>query len=83
MASAAETGSSRARSDAELARAAARSFAAFAPRGEPLTPRVCDTGREETLELPAAAVRLLVEIVETMAAGRTVTVLARETELTT
>jgi excisionase family DNA binding protein len=45
--------------------------------------RVRDAGQEETLELPAGAVKLLMAILEDMAAGRAVTLVPRNAELTT
>ena len=45
--------------------------------------RVRDAGQEETIELPAGAVRLLVEILEDMASGRAVTIVPQNAELTT
>ena len=48
-----------------------------------MTLRVRDDGREETIELPASAVRLLVEILEDMASGHAVTIVPQNAELTT
>jgi excisionase family DNA binding protein len=71
------------REDVELARAAGRRLAALARRGRRLTLQLREAGREETVELPAAAVKLLAAILEEMAAGRAVAVAPREAELTT
>ena len=69
--------------DAELARASGQRLAPLARRGRPLTLRVRDAGREETIELPAGAVTLLMAILEDMASGRAVTVVPQNAELTT
>lgn len=67
----------------ELARASGQRLAPLARRGGPLTFRVRDTEQEETIELPAGAVKLLVEILEDMAAGQAVTIVPQNAELTT
>jgi excisionase family DNA binding protein len=71
------------REEVELARASGQRLAPLARLGRPLTLRVRDAGQEETIELPAGAVRLLVEILEDMASGRAVTIVPRNAELTT
>jgi len=71
------------KNDIELARNSGRTLARLARRDVPLTMRVRDAGQEETLELPAGAVKLLMAILEDMAAGRTVTLVPRNAELTT
>jgi excisionase family DNA binding protein len=71
------------RQDIELARASGQRLARLARRNRPLTMRVRDAGQEETLELPAGAVKLLMAILEDMAAGRAVTLVPRNAELTT
>ena len=67
----------------ELARASGQRLAHLARRGRPLTLRVRDTGEEETIELPAGAVKLLQAILEDMASGRAVTIVPQDAELTT
>lgn len=69
--------------DIELARASGQRLAPLARQGRPLTFRVRDEGQEETIELPAAAVKLLAEILEDMASGRAVTIVPQDAELTT
>lgn len=69
--------------EAELARASGQLLASLARRGRPLTVRVGDAEREETVELPAGAVKLLVDILEDMASGHAVSVVPRSAELTT
>ena len=66
----------------ELARASGQRLAPLARLGRPLTIRVRDSGREETIELPVEAVKLLVEILEDMASGRAVTIVSRNAEVT-
>jgi excisionase family DNA binding protein len=71
------------REEVELARASGQRLAPLARLGRPLTLGVRDAGREETIELPAGAVALLVEILEDMASGRAVTIVPQNAELTT
>ncbi len=68
--------------DVELARASGQRLAPLARRGRPLTLHVRDAG-EETIELPAGAVKLLQAILEDMASGRAVTIVPQNAELTT
>lgn len=70
-------------SDVELARTSGQRLAPFARLGRPVKVRVKDAGEEESIELPAGAVRLLVEILEDMAAGHAVTIVPQHAELTT
>jgi excisionase family DNA binding protein len=69
--------------DMELARASAQRMALLAHRGRPFTLRVCDAGEEETIELPAGAVKLLRTILEDMASGYAITIVRQNAELTT
>jgi len=55
----------------------------LARQGRPPTLRVRDSGGEEAIELPAGAVTLLMQILEDMAAGRAVTIVPLNAELTT
>jgi len=71
------------REDVERARTSGQRLAPLARRGQPLTLRVRDAGREETIELPAGAVSLLQAILEDMASGRAVTIVPQNAELTT
>lgn len=71
------------REEAELARISGQRLAPLARLGRPLTLRVRDTDREETIELPVGAVKLLVEILEDMASGRAVAIVPQNAELTT
>lgn len=69
--------------DAALARASGELLARYAGRRSPLTLRVRDADQEQPLELPAGAVALLKHILEAMAAGRGVTIIPENAELTT
>ena len=69
--------------DIERARASGRRLARLARRGYPLTLRVRAAGGEETLELPAGAVKLLQAILEDMASGQAVMIVPQNAELTT
>ena len=65
--------------EAALARVSGQHLSRFAARNSPLTLQV----EEEPLELPAAAVALLMDILEAMAAGRGVMIIPENAELTT
>jgi excisionase family DNA binding protein len=69
--------------DVELARTSGQRLAPYARREQPLALRVGDAGREETIELPARAVRLLQAILEDMASGRAIMIVPENAELTT
>jgi len=83
MATAASTSKPLSKAEVELARASSRRLAPLARSGRPLAMRVRHAGQEETIELPAGAVKLLVEILEDMASGRAVTIVPQNAELTT
>jgi excisionase family DNA binding protein len=69
--------------DAAVARSSGQLLSPFARRNRSLTLRVTDAGQEQPIELPAGAVAMLMEILEAMAAGRGVTVIPENAELTT
>jgi excisionase family DNA binding protein len=69
------------REEVELARKSGQQLAPLARRGRPLTVHVCDP--EETIELPAGAVKLLMAILEETASGHAVTIVPQNAELTT
>jgi excisionase family DNA binding protein len=69
--------------DASLARVSGQSLSRFARRQEPLTLKVKEAGQEQPIELPAGAVVILMEVLEAMAAGRGVTIIPENAELTT
>ena len=71
------------REDVERARASGQQLAQLARQGAPLTLRVRDAEQEQTIELPAGAVKLLQAILEDMASGRAVTIVPQSAELTT
>jgi excisionase family DNA binding protein len=83
MATATLTSVPPSKEDVELARASGQRLAPLARRGRPLTLRVRDAGKEETIDLPAAAVKLLQAILEDMASGRAVMIVPQNAELTT
>lgn len=69
--------------DASLARISGQSLSRFARRKKPLSLQVKEAGQEQPIELPAGAVAILMEVLEAMAAGRGVTVIPENAELTT
>lgn len=69
--------------EAALARRSGQNLSRFVAKGRPLTLRVTDAEQEQPIELPAGAVRMLMDILEAMAAGRGVTIIPENAELTT
>lgn len=69
--------------DASLARVSGQSLSRFARRQKPLSLKVTEAGQEQPIELPAGAVALLMDVLEAMAAGRGVTIIPENAELTT
>jgi len=69
--------------DAALARASGQLLSRFAQGHRPLMLRVRDAGQDQPLELPKGAAALLMDILEAMAAGRGVTLIPENAELTT
>jgi excisionase family DNA binding protein len=69
--------------DAALARASGQLLSRYARRHRSLTLRVRDADQDQPLELPTGAVALLMDILEAMAAGRGVTIIPENAELTT
>jgi excisionase family DNA binding protein len=69
--------------DATLARETSRLLAPRIGSKTPLRFRVGDASKEETLQLPASAVKMLVRILEEMSRGNTVTLIPVHAELTT
>ena len=70
-------------SDATLAKETGRMLAQRVRSASPLSFRVLDASKEETLRIPAPAVRMLVRILEEMARGNAVTLIPIHAELTT
>src|SRR5690349_17324579 len=69
--------------DASLARVSGQRLSRFARRQKPLSLKVTEAGQEQPIELPAGAVALLMDVLEAMAAGRGVTIIPENAELTT
>jgi excisionase family DNA binding protein len=69
--------------EAALARTSGQRLSRYRDRVGSLSIRVIDTEQQEPLELPAAAVALLMDILEAMAAGRGVSIIPENAELTT
>ena len=68
--------------DSAIARDSGQRLSRYARRNRPLTFHVESKG-EEPIQLPAGAVALLMDILEAMAAGRGVTIIPENAELTT
>jgi excisionase family DNA binding protein len=69
--------------EAAMARTSGQCLSRYRDRNRPLSIRVIHAGQEQSLELPAGAVALLMEILEAMAAGRGVSIIPENAELTT
>jgi excisionase family DNA binding protein len=69
--------------DAALARTSGQRLSRYRGRSGSLSIRVLDSDQEQQLDLPAAAVALLMDVLEAMAAGRTVSIIPENAELTT
>jgi excisionase family DNA binding protein len=68
--------------DSAIARASGQRLSRFAQRNRLLSFRI-EAEEEQPIELPAGAVALLMDILEAMAAGRGVTIIPENAELTT
>jgi excisionase family DNA binding protein len=69
--------------EAALARSSRQSLSRLIRKNRLLTLKVTDTDQEQPIELPPGAVLLLMDILEAMAAGRGVTIIPENAELTT
>jgi excisionase family DNA binding protein len=69
--------------EAALARSSGKSLARLISKNRPLSLKVTDAEQERPIELPPGAVLLLMDILEAMAAGRGVTLIPENAELTT
>ncbi|MBA2667694.1 MAG: DNA-binding protein, partial [Trueperaceae bacterium] len=69
--------------DAALARSSGPRLARYLDAERSLSLHIRHAGEEEAIELPAGAVRLRMDILETMATGRGLTLLPENAELTT
>jgi len=70
-------------SDAALAKETSRLLAPRVRSSAPLSVRVLDASKRETLRIPAPAVKMLLRILEEMARGNAVTLIPVHAELTT
>jgi len=68
--------------DAAMARVSGQVLLPFVQRKGSLTLKVREAGKDQPLELPSGAVALLMEILEAMAAGRGLTLIPENAELT-
>ena len=69
--------------EAALARSSGQSLARLISKNRPLTLKVTDSDQEQPIELPPGAALLLMDILEAMAAGRGITLIPENAELTT
>jgi excisionase family DNA binding protein len=69
--------------EAALARSSGQSLARLISKNRPLTLKMTDADQEQSIELPSGAVLLLMDILEAMAAGRGITLIPENAELTT
>ena len=69
--------------DAAIARVSGQALSRFVQARASLKLRVTDSEQTEPIELPAGAVALLMDILEAMAAGRGVTIIPENAELST
>jgi len=69
--------------DAALARTSGQILARYANTERSVKVRIAEGTTEQPLELPAGAVALLMDVLEAMAAGRGVTIVPENAELTT
>jgi excisionase family DNA binding protein len=69
--------------EAALARVSGQRLSRYAGLNRSLSLRVMDSGQEQPLELPAGAVALLMDILDAMAAGRGISLIPENAELTT
>lgn len=69
--------------DAAMARLSGKLLSRYARKKAPLTVQVRNEDHGDAIELPAGAVTLLMDILEAMAAGRGVTLVPENAELTT
>jgi excisionase family DNA binding protein len=69
--------------EAALARSSGQSLARLIRKNRPLNLKVTDADQEQPIELPPGAALLLMDILEAMAAGRGITLIPENAELTT
>lgn len=69
--------------DSAMARTSGQLLSRYVRGNRPLTLRVIEAEKQEPIELPPGAVTLLMDILEAMAAGRGITLIPENAELTT
>ena len=69
--------------DAAIARVSGQLLSRYVRTKTPLKLRVTESEQAEPIELPAGAVALLMDVLEAMAAGRGITIIPQNAELTT
>ena len=69
--------------DAAIARVSGQLLSRYVRTKTPLKLRVTESDQVEPIELPAGAVALLMDVLEAMAAGRGITIIPQNAELTT
>ena len=69
--------------EAALARSSGQSLARLIRKNRPLTLKVTGADKEQPIELPPGAALLLMDILQAMAAGRGITLIPENAELTT
>ncbi len=69
--------------DSAIARDSGQLLSRYVQKNRSLRLRVIDAEQEKPIELPAVAVALLMDILEAMAAGRGITLIPEDAELTT
>ena len=69
--------------DAEIARITIQKLAKYATADKPLSLRINEPAQTDAIDLPEGAVKRLLDILEAMAAGRGVTIIPENAELTT
>jgi len=69
--------------EAALARSSGQSLARLIKKNRPLKLKVTNADQEQPIELPPGAALLLMDILEAMAAGRGITLIPENAELTT
>jgi len=69
--------------EAAMARSSGQSLARLIRKNRPLTLKVTGADKEQPIELPPGAALLLMDILEAMAAGRGITLIPENAELTT
>ena len=69
--------------DAEIARSTYEALSPYGGMGRPLQLRVSDSGQEQPMDLPAGVVDLLTHVLEAMAGGQGIALVAEGAEITT